>query len=258
MSMSSVIRYVSALDTAATDGSGKTGLVYSDITAKYVVEGGVLQSLTTETIATLGAYQAPTSAAHIRIRELAATDPTKGVYEVHFHDSQVASGGKKLWLFLSAAGARFELLEMDLSDIPNRLPAALVNGRMNADMQAAGAGVITASVIATDAIDADAIAPSAVSEIQSGLSTLNAAQVNAEVVDALATDTYAEPGQGAPAAAASLAAKIGYLYKAFRNKSTQTSTMYRLYADDGATIDQKATVSDDGTTFIREEVTTGP
>jgi hypothetical protein len=84
------------------------------------------------------------------------------------------------------------------------------------------------------------------------------ADVNAEVVDALATDTYAEPGQGSPAATASVATKIGYMYKAWRNRSTQTATTYSLYADDATTVDQKATVSDDATTFTRGEVATGP
>lgn len=82
--------------------------------------------------------------------------------------------------------------------------------------------------------------------------------INAEVVDALATDTYAEPGQGAPAATASLAAKINYLFKAWRNKSTQTSTTHSLFADDASTVDQKATTSDDGTTFTRGEIVSGP
>jgi hypothetical protein len=84
------------------------------------------------------------------------------------------------------------------------------------------------------------------------------AQVNTEVVDALAVDTYAEPGQGTPAATATLAAKINYLYKAWRNKKTQTSTQYSLYADDATTVDQKATVSSDGTTTTVGEVATGP
>lgn len=88
----------------------------------------------------------------------------------------------------------------------------------------------------------------------SSRSTLTAAAVNTEVVDALNTDTYAEPGSGAPGATISLAQKIGYLYKAFRNKVTQTSTEYTLYADDESTAHQKATVSDDGTTFTRGEV----
>jgi hypothetical protein len=81
--------------------------------------------------------------------------------------------------------------------------------------------------------------------------------IKGEVVNALSTDTYAEPGQGAPGATISLAAKIGYLFKAWRNRTTQTSSEYALYADDGTTKDQKATVSDDGTTLDRGEVTTG-
>lgn len=100
-------------------------------------------------------------------------------------------------------------------------------------------------LLANDAIDEDALAASALAEI------------NAQVVDALATDTYAEPGQGAPPATASLKDKIGYLYKAWRNKVTQTSTTLSVYDDAGAVVDQKATVSDDGSTFTRGEIGTG-
>jgi hypothetical protein len=82
--------------------------------------------------------------------------------------------------------------------------------------------------------------------------------VNAEVVDAINTDTYGEPGQGAPGATLSLVAKVGYLYKGWRNKSTQTASQYSLYADDASTVDQKASVADDGTTFTRNEVASGP
>ncbi len=105
---------------------------------------------------------------------------------------------------------------------------------------------ITAASIATDAIDSDALAASALTEIKT------------QAVDALATDTYAEPGQGAPAATATLAAKINYLYKAWRNKVTTTSSQYSLFADDAATVDQKATLSDDGSTYTRGEIATGP
>jgi hypothetical protein len=90
------------------------------------------------------------------------------------------------------------------------------------------------------------------------LATQAKADVNAEIVDALATDTYAEPGQGNPAATTSLAAKIGYLFKAWRNKKTKTATASNLYADDGTTIDQKTTDSDDGTTATRGEQVSGP
>jgi len=84
------------------------------------------------------------------------------------------------------------------------------------------------------------------------------AQVNAEVVDALATDTYAEPGQEAPAATNTLAVKIAYLFKFLRNRTTQDATTLKVYADDAATVDQKAAVSDDATTYDRGEIGTGP
>ena len=112
----------------------------------------------------------------------------------------------------------------------------------------------------TDPADASDIAArfTTVDGAIAALNNLSAAQVNAEVVDALNTDTYAEPGQGAPGATISLAQKIGYLYKAFRNRKTQTSTTFSLYADDAATVDQKSTVSDNGTTAERGEIVTGP
>jgi hypothetical protein len=120
----------------------------------------------------------------------------------------------------------------------------IADGAIDAATFAAGA--INAAAIATGAIDADALAADALAEI------------NAEVVDALNVDTYAEPGQEAPGATVSLAKKISYLYKAFRNKKTQTSTTWSLFADDATTVDQKSTVSDDATTATRGEIATGP
>jgi hypothetical protein len=90
-----------------------------------------------------------------------------------------------------------------------------------------------------------------------GMSTGMKAEVNAEVDTALSTTTYAEPGQGSPVSTVSLKDKIGYLYKAWRNRSNQTATTYQLFNDDAATVDQKATVSDNATTAEKGEVTTG-
>lgn len=72
------------------------------------------------------------------------------------------------------------------------------------------------------------------------------------------TANRAEPGQGAPAASTSMLAKLDYLYKAWRNRTTQTATEYSLFADDAVTKDQKATCSSDGTTLVRGEIATGP
>jgi hypothetical protein len=82
--------------------------------------------------------------------------------------------------------------------------------------------------------------------------------VNNEVLDVLVTDTFSEPGQGAPGVNISLKDKIGYLFKFMRNKVTQTSTTLSIFADDTSTVDHKATVSDDGTTYTRSEISTGP
>ena len=94
--------------------------------------------------------------------------------------------------------------------------------------------------------------------VASRLGTVAKTDVNAEVVDGLNVDTYAEPGQDTPTATTSLAAKINYLYKSWRNRKTQTATVWSLYNDDAVTVDQKATVADDGVTASKTEVATGP
>ena len=83
---------------------------------------------------------------------------------------------------------------------------------------------------------------------------ISPAEVNAEVVDALATDTYAEPSS-VPASTTDLAEMIHFIYTMMRNKMTQTSTTGTL-RNDGDTLNiGTSTVSDDGTTFTRGEMT---
>lgn len=67
-----------------------------------------------------------------------------------------------------------------------------------------------------------------------------------------------EPGQVAPAANATALDKLDFLHKLARNKLTQDATTLKVFADDGTTVDHKATVSDDGTTYTRGEITAGP
>lgn len=91
-----------------------------------------------------------------------------------------------------------------------------------------------------------------------GFNDVSTAQVNAEVVDALNVDTYAEPGQAAPPATTTLVQKIGYVYKSFRNRKTQDATTMKLFGDDALTVDQKATISDNGVTYDHGEIQSGP
>ena len=74
----------------------------------------------------------------------------------------------------------------------------------------------------------------------------------------LTTAARAEPGKGAPAVNADLALKIDYQYKSWRNKKTQGASTWSLYNDAGAVVDQRATVSDDGTTATKGEIVSGP
>lgn len=120
----------------------------------------------------------------------------------------------------------------DTNDIQTRLPAALVSGRMDSSVGAIAAGVDLSSTMKTS--------------------------VNTEVLDVLNTDTFAEPGQEAPPATTTLVKKLGYLYKFLRNRKTQTATTLSIYADNATTVDQKATISDNGTTYDHGEIATGP
>jgi len=82
--------------------------------------------------------------------------------------------------------------------------------------------------------------------------------VNTEILDVLNVDTFAEPGQEAPGATVSLVKKIGYLYKAWRNKKDNDGTTRNLYNDDAATVDQKSSVSEAAGTVTTGEWRTGP
>lgn len=120
-------------------------------------------------------------------------------------------------------------------------------------------------VIAADAIKAANISADAVAEIQAGLATSAAVATIDDFLDteisailALLDDPRTEPGQGAPPVNPDLATKIDYLYKFARNRVTQTSAQFSIYADDATTVDHKAAVSDDSTTFDRGELATGP
>ena len=112
--------------------------------------------------------------------------------------------------------------------------------------------------VTPDATSVYAVVPAAEATADTGgAAGLTAAEVKAEMVAALNTDTYAEPGQEAPGATVSLARKLGYLYKAWRNKHDQTAVLYRLYSD-GGVVDQKAATSDAAGTTTRDEVASGP
>lgn len=150
-----------------------------------------------------------------------AVDATNhpGLYEIQLADARWAvSGARSVNVTVSGAA--------DIEQVDTVIQLGMVTGVNWSNVQNASATVNLSGTTVAD------------------VTTLSAAQ--------------AEPGQGAPAANATPLQKIGYLFKAWRNKKTQTATQYSLYADDASTIDQKATVSDDATTTTIGEVATGP
>lgn len=82
--------------------------------------------------------------------------------------------------------------------------------------------------------------------------------VPADIYDAMILGALAQPGQEAPAATNNLARMVAYLFKAWRNRKVQSSSQYSLYNDNATTVDQKATVSADGTSADVGEVASGP
>lgn len=81
---------------------------------------------------------------------------------------------------------------------------------------------------------------------------------NRTAFEALNVSTHAELGQTAPSATTTLKDMIRWIYKLSRNKTTATASTINVFNDAGTTVDQKASVSDDGTTFTRDEFGAGP
>ena len=109
-------------------------------------------------IAALNAYDPPT-------RAEATTDKNDIITEVDANEAKIDT-------VITNTGN----IETDTQNIQSRIPAALVGGRMDADVGNMQNNVITAASIATDAIGADEIAAGGVTEIASGVDvTLTAA-----------------------------------------------------------------------------------
>ena len=85
-----------------------------------------------------------------------------------------------------------------------------------------------------------------------GMSTAMINEVNAAVDTALVTTTYSEPA-GVPGEAATIKDMLNWLKMLARNKIEQTATVQTLYDDDKTTSRATAAISDDATTYLRDE-----
>lgn len=133
--VTSVIIHVFAQDSTATDGSGKTALIHSDITAYYVRAGGTLTAMTMETISSLGTW-ASTGDNYLGFKKLHDTNAPGG-YELDLPNNILAAGANQVTLFLRASGALFAPIEIQLANVPAK-------ANVIAD------GTIAAATLATD------------------------------------------------------------------------------------------------------------
>lgn len=81
--------------------------------------------------------------------------------------------------------------------------------------------------------------------------------VNDQVVDVIRTDTTSEMSQGAPPVDPTIEEMLAYPYFKMRNKQETTSSEDAIYDDAGTTKLFKSAISDDGTTFTKQEYGTG-
>ncbi len=167
-------------------------------------------------------------------------------------DSQLSDVASDLKSYLAGLSSTqsdiYSLLSDHHSDFQSRVPKLVATNSQLSDL-------------ASDLRSVAILNQSAISDIYSLLSDVSSdlgvmSGIQSDIYSALTT-ARAEPAQGAPAATATPLSKLDFIYKATRNKVTQTASRFVIYADDATTKDHSTVVSDDGTTFTRGEIGTG-
>lgn len=160
--------------------------------------------------------------------------------ELMFDGTGYAGGATPLQVdakLLSASAPAADALE---------LLALNAKGSDNKLLISANAQDLSASLdVRTKAISADAVNASAL-----------AADAITEITNAMKALTFAELTVGAPAATPTLEQAIMLLYMKLRNEETVTGSLLTVKNNAGAVI-AKATISDDGITFTKQQLITG-
>lgn len=166
-------QHVAAQMNSRTDGSPLT----TGVSAFVTIDGGT-QTAGGGTLTHEGnghwdylPTQAETNGNHVAFTFVHATgvNQTVNTYPVAFDPSDaVGLGLSRLDAAITTRASQASLdavddfVDTEITDIRNRLPAALVSGRMDSSVGAMAAGVITAAAHAAGAIDANAIAADAI------------------------------------------------------------------------------------------------
>ena len=217
--------------------------IYSMAVANSDAVSNVMSAvLLTQSLASDAASAAAQANSRVLLTQSLASDAASAAIQAN---SRVLLGNSMISDVDSALTSQFALLSDAISDVKS---AVLLTQSLASDAHSAAAQANSRVILGN----------SMISDVDSALtSQFNAMSDAVSNVYSALTSTRAEPGQGAPAATAAPLAKLDYLYKAWRNKTDQTATKYKLYADDTTTVDQSAAVSDDATTYTKAEVGTG-
>ena len=282
------------IDSSATPGEGLTGLVYNTSGLTCYYRRGATGTFTALSLADLVTPAIGDPWLSGGFLEVDATN-APGLYRLDLSDAIVAAGVDWATLVLSGAAnmlpckIRIELrvkqtgdcyaiansgthgnaaLKTLIDDVPTTAEFEARSIAAASYFDPAADTVANVTTVATltghTAQTGDSYArlgaPNAASVAAdiAALNDLSAAEVNAEVDTALGTTTQTLPGQGDPTVTPTIVQMVGYLYKQWRNKSTQTDTLNELYADDGTTVDQKFSIAESAATTTKGEVGTGP
>lgn len=254
---SNIIRVV-LYDSSSTTGARLTGLTSSSAGLVVATIADNESSATVyaqassniETISTIGTYAAPTGS-KCRFKEIDAGN-LPGHYEIQLADARYAVASAKA-LYVSIHGAT-NLLQ---SDLEIRLTSADLDDAVNLGLSALPSAAPAANG-GMPTVDAN----NRISGVQGTKNTLDdlndvsTAQVNAECLDVVATDTISELAQAQPSATPTLVQAVMLTYMMARNALTSASEL-KIHNDAGTVI-AKASLSDDGTTFTRAKLTSGP
>lgn len=288
---SNIIRFT--LKSSATGqgltglSSASTGLIISTIcdneatATTYTVAGSTI-----ETISTLGTYAAPT-ATKCRFKEVDATNH-KGLYEFQFADARFSIASSKK-LVISVTGATnlsdsdyeialvqfnpYDAVRLGLTSLPN----AVADGAGGLPISDAGGldmdsiKTDTAAILADTGTDGVVVA--AASKTGYALSSTQTFNMTGNITGNLSgsvgsvTGSTAQTGDtyglltsadtelsSVPTTTGTIINKIKFLFQYFRDKKTVTGTTETLYKEDASTSLGTATISDDGTTFTKGEM----
>lgn len=84
------------------------------------------------------------------------------------------------------------------------------------------------------------------------VSDISSAQINAEILDVLNSDSFAELSSP-PSASSTLVEKLTWIFMWAKNKSVQSRTDRKLYADDGTTVVSTESMSESPTVFTKNK-----